>query len=456
MRTSTLRPSRRTIAALVLVALIATAGCIADPAGDSGDEGNGSPTPDTAPAPDAERASDGASLVQYLPADTDLIQHVDGELLRDEETFAILEHVARTGPGEPSPDPQASLEASARRYGLELSDVHGAIVFGRWGPSAQSQDSGMLVHVDMGEQQLVSAIERSSGRTFTEAEYAGHTVYRLPDAAERTGETGQAGGIGVLGDGRYVVGTDRTVHAVLDVAAGNAAPASGRLVELFESSPDGLFTSVMLLPDDPARMGTFDEAQVETDLGPFQDVEAVSTTYATPNGTVSSDVRLVFGSEQRASTAATAVEAGLGRVAESTSQESIPRQLESVTVETSGTTVSLSHTASPEAVAELYLGPYLLGFGSETGPESPQVRWIWEQRGEEVVLRHGGGDTVQPGTLHVENEDGEVLVPAAEIDEPLAAGDTVPIDGGAQADRLRLVWRGDGATAVVSTFDIES
>ncbi len=85
-------------------------------------------------------------------------------------------------------------------------------------------DFGLVLYGEFDEAEVVASLEDSEGAEYGISSYRGYNVYRVEDA-----------GIAFVGSSAMVYGTESSVEAMLDVAAGAAPPASGDAIDALES-----------------------------------------------------------------------------------------------------------------------------------------------------------------------------------------------------------------------------
>jgi|GEM_PF-3561055 len=336
-----LPPNRRTIAAIAVLIVVLTAGCVAMPASGGSSDADVSPTAQADPAD--------ADLVEYAPAGTDVLYHVDGEILRDDELFATIDGAAAANGDERSIDSQARLELYASQAGVDLNSFDEALVFGEYGLGEDEASGGVLVRGSWSEDQLVGLLDRlaQGETTYQTTTYAGATVYSV--SGEDDEESLE---IGVVGDGLYAVGTAQSVRDVLDVAAGDRESVSGPVRSAYDGHRDGLVTAAAAVPDRVVDE-VLEDADAPIGSGALRDLEAVSTVSYTPEGRLGSATSLHFSDEQSAAMVGLGLDAVVGLGTAVSDDEAAEVMLEHTTIETDGTTVSMRQEIPVETYVEL-------------------------------------------------------------------------------------------------------
>ena len=414
--------------------------------GDSGNGGNGGNGGD---------GSGGSNPLESVPAGSTVVAHVDAGTLLDgpvlrqgvEETIALLseQQPAYSGP-ESYQDVLSMIESET---GLSPDALESMTMFGRV-TNTQSQAPGVIVDADWEESAVLEALESQGEASLSEGTYGSATVY--------TSEMG-TGALGVLADGRYVVGEAATIESVVDVVSGDADPVGGTVVTAFGNAPSG-----------PLRFGVdLTQATAEGATGPMASIEQIWGGMGVEGDQRRMVVEMQANDENSANGLQTLLRRGLDQVqSQGQASPDMPSQfgeaiqaLDEVQIAQEGRTVSAVYSASAEEAGVLgtmfaaVVASFVLGFGGQEEVRAPQVSFgfDFDMDAETVTITHEAGDTVQAGNLFVVTEEGsqnwaslsENLSPT----EDVAAGSrvTTTVDAG---ETTRVVWESENRSAVLA------
>ncbi|MFB6105736.1 MAG: hypothetical protein ABEJ70_02055 [Halobacteriaceae archaeon] len=333
------RTALATTAALVLVL---AAGCAGLP-GLGGGGGGPPPAPDQVPA--------GADYVVTV--------HVS-ELRSDDAVRRVLNASLSGGSADVGSTTTAGaldeFENETDLDGRKLTDV---VVFGRYPPEDAPPESpdyaGFVLTTDWSESDLVTAIETDAQGSVSESTYGGKTLYELP-----TDAGGDASYLGVLADGRFVVGTRAAVTDAIDVETDEADALDGDLRDRYEATrEDGYVRFAAAVPQDRVPAGQVG-GRLDTEV--FNDVTTVAGSQYADDGDVGANVTLTFASESAASDATNVIDGAVslysGMLPDDRTE--VKAVLDGVTTTRDGTAVTVSTEASADtwtALLERLNGP---------------------------------------------------------------------------------------------------
>lgn len=435
-------PSRRTVLRTGgAVGAAAFAGCLPG-GGDGGTDGTAADSP-----------------IETVPAGSQLVVHADvATLLNDERLRSRLNDLLGAV-GDQAPmgasDVESALDAVEDAADLDPRALRTVTVFGGYEADAAA---GLRLEADWAEATLRDAV--AGGMEPETTTYNDRTVYRY----------GEETALGVLEDGTYVTGTTAGVEGTIDVAAGDADPAAGRIREAFTAAPSGPLRFAFLAPDDlgegaggsgPVDPSAF--ASVTHGYGGY--VAGESGTGSITLETESGDAAASVAEELRS-----ARDAALEQLESAETQRELAGELEALL---SSLSVSADGSAVTVTVAEGDVFPvallavaasFLLGLGSQTEPAGPQATFAFEyDSAGELTVTHQGGDYVPASQLVIQGQGlGDTGTwsdlggsASGDIDgQPaVAAGDSVTVS--AEPDYVvRVVWRSeDGSTSSTLSMD---
>lgn len=412
---------RASLSLVVVVLLVATAGC----AGIANNNSDGNST-------------DG-KLVEYAPANSSVLVHVDGDVLTDDETQTVVDGVMNSQSEGESVDSETMLTMVSAETGFDPTSFEEALVFSDEDSVDDSDYSGILVSGNWTEEELTTLLENEDSE-YESTTYAGYTMYHNTTADESSY-------VGVLGEGTFVLGSEASVKDSLDVANGDADAVDGAVREEYDAASGALITAVVGTPDDTSPTGS--PGQVGSSA--FDSVDVMTMTYSTPNGTVESGMAFSFGNETRASQAGTQLDSLLALYNQSAEDEVVREELSNIDVATDGDRVTMTYSNDPETLVDRLNTLYSSEYGSST-VQPPAVQFEWETDGSDVIVTHHGGNTLDTSNIRVVDQTGEPVAASFSNSAQLHAGEEITITNGVEATELRVVWDNGDTSAVLAAY----
>lgn len=229
------------------------------------------------------------------------------------------------------------------RTDLDPRAVSEVVVFGKLSRSMSYTDAeygGVIVHADW-DRAAVLETARNGTTTYERTSYNGQTVLKPV-----SGNASEVQWVGVLDSGQYVLGSEAAVKDTIDVAAGDAAGFGGKLRTAYEDTRPGLVRFAFAVPDESVPSGETGSVDTES----FQDVDTVAGSYYTTATGAGVEVRLVAAGPQSARDVED-VTNGLRAIASGTVEnETTEAALRQVSIERSGSTVTVSYEQSVDTV----------------------------------------------------------------------------------------------------------
>lgn len=259
------------------------------------------------------------------------------ELLDDPATETLLDAFFRrraaseyySGPTSLSAAREAFDEASP----VPLSGLRETMQFGS-GPTGGFAPFGYLLWTDWAETDTVAAVEQLYGESLERERHEGRTLYTASEDAIGFYA------LGVVGDGRYVLGGREAVERVLAVAAG-APSADDALRGALQTARPGPLQFGLDVPRERLR-----EQVAEEDRSPYEtailQLERVSGSVYRDEDTRGAELLLTATDAEAAEAVEAAVQTGLSGAREGARTGSAPREVLADT--------SLSTTASQTAL----------------------------------------------------------------------------------------------------------
>jgi len=466
----------RKIPILAIPVLVVTAGCL------GGFGGGGGPV-------------DSPPSVSDVPADADMIASFDTGITSDAATKAVIDTYFKEAVPEDSDQPRSLDEAireaenQTAETNLSFSAMSGATMFARipsmedrspfGGAASGEQYVGVLIRTTWSESDVVDTVENDAD--VTESTYKETTIY-TPKSGGGGMTSDTPGAFAKYGENLWVFGTEAAVKDVIDVSVGDTDSVSGEIKDVYESTrSDGYVRYAVTVPEElREQMG--DGAPGGGGMGfgagarAFQNVTAVSGSYYSEGGqegSIGMNVKMEMTNEDVAETMQTQVDSLIGLGKSQVGNETIKNQLDSITVEREGTTVTVNYES---AVADLQTlirqfvsptmgtpGPIGGPVGSsgtestETGTEMPKVRFDWDYDASSgtVTAVHAGGDLIDGDNLRAMCGPSSLSVPSGEIQAGNPVVETSECDPG---DTVRLVWESPSGdtTRVIAQYTIPS
>lgn len=193
-----------------------------------------------------------AADLQLVPDGVDAVTYVDVDQVTSDEGIrevvdAYLERRAES-PFYRGPTSTAeALDRFENETGLDPERAHRVTTFSKYDEETgrgAAEYSATIVRSDWTEEEVVSAIERRRDVSLQATDYKGATLY------EPVRRATLPAWVAVLGDGTYVIGTERAVKDVVDVDRGEAEPLSGELKGAFQGTRSGYVRFAARVPEE--------------------------------------------------------------------------------------------------------------------------------------------------------------------------------------------------------------
>ncbi|APX96987.1 hypothetical protein [Natronorubrum daqingense] len=314
-----------------------------------------------------------SSLVDAVPGETTLLAHLDvGAVADGEASEADLEAALEGLDAFGSERATEAIVAFEDRTGLDPLEANEAVLFGDVDAissdvseeelASAATEETIIVDGDWSEDDVVASLEETTDLEY-EAESAGGDAERYEPASGASGNGGDGDGddggdgdgdeppvLGVLGDGRYVVGDEDGVDAALETHAGDEEAVSGSIRSAYEGANDGPVTVAAVpdgspLPDEFAFL-----AGGNDDI--FEEIDAVGLQYDTiDDETVDLELDFHVGDDGDAEQLETVLQGGLSALGEL--DDELSDASDEATLERDETVVSIAYQGDADAVAAL-------------------------------------------------------------------------------------------------------
>jgi hypothetical protein len=294
---------------------------------------------------------DGGADLALVPAGADTVSYVDvDQATSDPAIREVVDTWLEVEPG--SPDTMAgALARFENETGLDPNALHHATAFSRYEESTgegASDYSATILRSDWAESDVVDAIESRDEVTLERRTYNGVAIY-APRGDDGTPEAASDSWLAVLGDGTYVLGTERAVRDVVDVHQGDAETLDGKLKNAFQNTRDGYLRFAVNVPEE--RVPSGESASVDTSK--YRDVEMLSGSYYTATGKLGLEMTMHATDESAADDIADVTDGALSLLAGTSENEELKQTLRAVEVEQDGDDVSITYENSVDEVQEL-------------------------------------------------------------------------------------------------------
>lgn len=296
---------------------------------------------------DGGSSSGDANLVENVPENQNVLIEVNMSLLSDDTTQRLLQEGEDQSDGAPSEsEMEAAFSYVEAETGLDPRDVDRVMIFSQTDDvqnvddpteAADEQDErvGILASTSWSQEDVTAAFQNASESALTEVDYAAQdgVLYRV----EENESDDDPSYLGVLGDGTFVLGDERSVRASLDTEYDGAASLSGDLLDAYENSRDGYVTAAVLVPEEDrsaSQMGT---------------ARAMTGVYYTNGSDVGVETRLVMDSADNAEQIAQALEFRLQGMEDSAEYGDLVQNLE---IDNDGSDVTVTYESDVDTLLE--------------------------------------------------------------------------------------------------------
>lgn len=213
-----------------------------------------------------------------VPENASMVVTAEGDAVEDETTRQVV-NAALNASGVDEPGNYAELAALAGvGTGLETDDLDRIVAYGTVAHDSDADAEtrgylGVVVESEWSESGFVAAV---AGQTETSREsYGGYTVHVVGEGDNQTW-------IGVVQDGRYVVGTEAAVTDALDVVAGESDAWDGQVRSSLEDVEDGSVKFASAVPREFLRENpTLNQEGLPIDFGPVKSVRVLAGSMQT-------------------------------------------------------------------------------------------------------------------------------------------------------------------------------
>jgi hypothetical protein len=399
-----------------------------------------------------------------VPDGVGFVTTVDADAVRDDDaTETVVDNwLAGLARREYASDDQpASYDETLDRFADELGldptaissftpffDLGGLYGFGFSG-------YGTLVAADWSADEIADSLEASTDRSYEEDEHYGQPLYS-PDAERYYGTSVW---LGVLGDGRFVVGAEGAVRETIEASLGETEALDGRMEEAHAATRDGPIRFVLdlpldVIPNEIERDGT------TVPLEPLNEVATVAGAVYGSGDTRGIEVTMACDDGDTAEDLTDTIDGFTAFLEPQIDREELATALDEVSVSQDGSNVILRYENAVEDIAATV--------GALAGPSEDERRrtrgipavafeFDYDSSRDTVEITHSGGDNVRATDLSIR---GTGFADAARADmtgpgqwrgsasgemggeSAVVAGDRVAV--GVESDyELRVVWMSD-------------
>ncbi|MFW6017864.1 MAG: hypothetical protein ACOCPX_03510 [Halapricum sp.] len=160
--------------------------------------------------------------------------------------------------GDLPEDVDSAIEMAQQEADLDPTGFQQGLLFMELEQSDVDEEYvGIAMQTDWTESELVDSIESEGDESLQQSEYGGFPIY--------TSEDDEEGGLAVLSDGQYVLGTVEVLEGVIDVVNGDADPIAGELATLYDDTTAGHVAFATAVPEGALDEEDFQEDEVSLD-----------------------------------------------------------------------------------------------------------------------------------------------------------------------------------------------
>lgn len=295
-----------------------------------------------------------ASPLSQVPEDVDMVAHAEvGTMLSDPGVRRLVDTTLEAQSELPyydGPDDfEEALEQVEDETDLDPSKLETVTAFSKYDNQAEgiSEYSGVIIHAEWAEDDLVEAMEDEERLEFDDTDYGGYTVYE-PES-DFPGITW----IGVLSEGEYVIGTEDAVKDVIDVRMGEEDAVDGELLSVYSDLRPGQAKYAFKVPTGQVPDEEIGQGASTISTSALRDVEYVSGVYYREEDSVGSVTVLYVEDSDAAMDVADVLDGSLSLVRGMTTEDDFKDALRDVEIEREGDTVTITAERSIDSLEEL-------------------------------------------------------------------------------------------------------
>ncbi|MFW6017865.1 MAG: hypothetical protein ACOCPX_03515 [Halapricum sp.] len=307
---------------------------------------------------------------ESVPSRADVVVSVDAQEILDDDDLrdlvdVALEEIQQFGGGETDlpEDVDAAIEMAQQEADLDPTGFQQGTLFMQLEDDDVDEEyAGVIMETDWAEEELVGVLESEGDNDLEESEYNGTTLYSEPDTDD--------GGMAVLSEGQYVIGSTEVLEDVIDVVNGDGDAIDSELADMYDETTDGHMQFATVVPE-----GTLEDMDTEE-----IEIESLDQIEYTSGSVYKTDSAYGVETSMWAGDAASQLKEDIEFAIDAASRmddtsEEVKRRLEDVQVETTDQTVTASYEEDIEqvkAAAETYIEEnimgllFLLAFGGGT------------------------------------------------------------------------------------------
>jgi len=322
---------RQPVLALVVAALLVTAGCSGVIPGTDGGGGDAGAALDTVPSE--------ATGVFYVDVDGLLQSDAHRDLTNTYLSIVANQSTDYDGPTTA----EEALQEAQNESGLDPTTIDAVTAFSN--AEATGDYSGVIVTGSFTESEFVNAQSEEQSYNFTETTYEGQPLYEPQDPPRYADEMY----IGVLGDGKVVTGSEAAVKDAIDVSVGNADALSGEVKSAFENSRDGFVRFAASVPQDQVPTDTANRS-VPVDTTVYSSVTTVWGAHYVTGDTVGTTFTMQASSADAATDIRDVTDGAVSLASGYVSDDTAKDQLRAIEVTKDGDTVTVTYENSVSAL----------------------------------------------------------------------------------------------------------
>lgn len=285
-----------------------------------------------------------------------------------------------------------------------LKDITGFYEYS--GQSPKSETFGAIVNAEWSADDVQDAIEEAQqDGDVEEDEYNGKTVFISEN------EYGPDSWVGVLDATTFAVGTETSVEAVIDVAAGDEDALGGDLKSAYNGLPSGYATYATEVPNTSA-FDDIDQRREDVDASTLEDVDYTGGSLYVDGETVGIEWNLIAGDSDEAEEILETLEDGRDEMiaelegSDADEADTAIEEVESIDLAQDGNTVTVTYETTAgdieDFIDDVYTTSGTAGNGGSQGSVQAGVAANFDADNDRITLTFtsaADSETVVHGTI---------------------------------------------------------
>ena len=311
----------------------------------------------------------GSDAAESVPEGVDAVVYFDTAVATDRTTATVtnglIDISKENNEFYDGPDDyEALLNETTSEANLSADGLNEVVFYGQYpnqtddssvaGELSESGYFGLVVDSEWGETEFV---DEFSDTEFETREYEGYTVYveqqdEQSDVPAYLGNDSPPLWVGVLDDGRYVLGTENATTDAIDTDRGAADSFGGQLRSEYDSTrDDGYLRFAATVPAERIP----DSGMVAAEqFSAVRNIEVVAGSYYTDGEDIGMSARMTTGSESDADDLQSITDGGIATGKQMTRADETAALLDNVTVEQDGAAVTMRFQMNANTLVDIF------------------------------------------------------------------------------------------------------